>query len=666
MTIRKLALLGTLSVGTIGNAHGAQPFDAAAAFGARPSVSDVSLSPDGKSVAYVSPLAGQGSALFTMKLTKDASPRRALSFNGNPVRLEGCHWVSNERIVCIVYSVVDFVGISHLTATRLIAVNADGSNEKVLSSKESHYALGVSLFGGSIIDWQSNQDGAVLMARSYVPESRLDTRLVNSKEGLGVDWVDTKNLANKGIEPPRRDAADYISDGRGTVRIMAHANTRAEYQTEIIRYDYRLKESRDWQKLCDYNILDRSGFEPVAVDPDLNIAYGFKKLDGRIALYSVSLDEARHEELLFARPDVDVGPVIRVGPQQRVVGVSYVTDRRFAEYTDPTIKRIVMSLSKALPDTTVHIADSSVDGMTLLVSTESDSDAGVYYIFDRQTHQLNTFLVHRNQLEGVKLATVKPVSFPASDGTMIPGYLTLPPGAATAKGLPAIVMPHGGPSARDEWGFDWFSQYYAARGYAVLQPNFRGSAGYGDQWWQKNGFHSWPIAIGDVLDAGRWLVKEGIADPNKLGIVGWSYGGYAALQSAVVDQSVFKAIVAIAAVTDLGALVEDHRRLSDFAIISEEVGDGPTIRQGSPAEHADKIKVPVLLFHGAHDGNVSIEQSTRMASSLAAAGVKSELVTWDQLDHYLDDSAAREKMLRKSDEWLRLAFGMPAVTAELR
>jgi dipeptidyl aminopeptidase/acylaminoacyl peptidase len=133
-----------------------------------------------------------------------------------------------------------------------------------------------------------------------------------------------------------------------------------------------------------------------------------------------------------------------------------------------------------------------------------------------------------------------------------------------------------------------------------------------------------------------------------------------------VSLSVFKAIVAIAAVTDLGALVEDHRRLCDFAIISEEVGDGPTIRQGSPAEHADKIKVPVLLFHGAHDGNVSIEQSTRMASSLAAAGVKSELVTWDQLDHYLDDSAAREKMLRKSDEWLRLAFGMPAVTAELR
>jgi acetyl esterase/lipase len=658
MNIRKRVLLGTLGVGIAGSVQSAEPFEAAAAFGARPSVSDVSLSPDGKSVAYVSPLPGQGSALYTMQLTKDATPRRALAINGNPVRLGRCNWVSNARIVCVVYSVVDFVGISHLTVTRLVAVNADGSNDRVLSSKESNYALGVSLFGGSIIDWQPNQDGAVLMTRSYIPENRLETRLANSKEGLGVDWVDTKNLANKNIEAPRRDAAGYISDGHGTVRIMAHSNTRADYETETTRYDYRMKDSRDWQKLCDYNVLDRSGFEPVAVDPDLNIAYGLKKNDGRIALYSISLDEAKHEELLFARSDVDVDSVIRLGPQRRVVGVSYVTDRRFTEYTDPTVKRIMMSLYKALPNTEVDLAGLSVDGMTLLISTENESDPGVYYIFDRQSHQLNTFLVHRNQLEGVKLATVKPVSFPAADGTMIPGYLTLPPGAATAKGLPAIVMPHGGPTARDEGNFDWFSQYYAARGYAVLQPNFRGSSGYGDKWFQKNGFHSWPIAIGDVLDAGRWLVKEGIADPNKLGIVGWSYGGYAALQSGVVDQSVFKAIVAIAPVTDLGAFVEDHRRLSDFAVISQEVGDGATMHQGSPAEHADKIKVPVLLFHGSYDSNVSIEQSKRMASRLAAAGVKSELVTWDSLDHQLDDSAAREKMLRKSDEWLRSAFGM--------
>jgi acetyl esterase/lipase len=658
MIIRKLALFGALCSSAGANADNSPAFDAATAFGARPSISDVSLSPDGKSAAYVSPLIGEGSALFTLKLTKDAKPQNALSVNGNPVRLGGCSWVSNERVVCVLYSVFNFVGISHMTATRLVAVNADGSNQKLLSSRESVYARGVSLYGGAIIDWQPDENGAVLMTRSFIPESRLETRLAKSKEGLGVDWVDTNTLASKTIEAAHPDAAAYISDGRGTVRIMGHSSTRADYESEVIRYDYRMKGSRDWQKLCDYNFLTRDGFEPLAVDPDLDIVYGFKKKDGRRALYSISLDATMHEELLFARPDVDVDSLIRLGPQRRVVGVSYVTDRRIAEYTDPTVNTIMKSLTKALPHAAIRLADSSVDGMTLLISSGSDSDPGVYYIFDRRSHQLNTFFVRRNQLEGVKLASVKAVSFPASDGTMIPGYLTLPPGADSATGLPAIVMPHGGPSARDEGGFNWFAQFYAVRGYVVLQPNFRGSTGYGDQWFEKNGFQSWSIAIGDVLDAGRWLVKEGIADPNKIGIVGWSYGGYAALQSAVVDPSLFKAVIAVAPVTDLAALVEDHRRMTDFAIISEQIGSGTAVSAGSPAAHADKIKVPVLLFHGAYDGNVSIEQSKRMASRLSAAGVKNELVTWDKLDHQLDDAAAREKMLRKSDEWLRQAFAM--------
>jgi len=292
----------------------------------------------------------------------------------------------------------------------------------------------------------------------------------------------------------------------------------------------------------------------------------------------------------------------------------------------------------------------------LLVSTASDVDPGVYYIFDRKAHQLQTFLIKRNELEGVTLAHVKPITYPASDGTQIPAYLTLPPGHDDARGLPAIVLPHGGPSERDEWGFDWLPQFFAARGFAVLQPNYRGSSGYGDAWFQKNGFKSWPVAIGDVLDGGRWLVREKIADPAKLAIVGWSYGGYAALQSAVVDATVFKAVVAIAPVTDLSGLKEEHRNWSDFELVSNFVGDGDIMHDGSPIEHAAKIKVPVLLFHAGHDANVSIEQSKRMAARLKAVGGKCELITWDDLDHQLDDSDARMQMLSKSEQFLREAL----------
>jgi dipeptidyl aminopeptidase/acylaminoacyl peptidase len=319
---------------------------------------------------------------------------------------------------------------------------------------------------------------------------------------------------------------------------------------------------------------------------------------------------------------------------------------------------MLTSLSKALPGAQLRVVDSSTDESRMLIFAGSDTDPGVYYVFDRPTHQLQTFLVVRDALEGIKLANVRPITYPAGDGVMVPGYLTLPPGREDAKGLPAIVLPHGGPSARDEWGFDWLSQFFANRGFAVLQPNFRGSAGYGDAWFQQNGFRSWPLAIGDILAGGRWLVAQGIADPARLGVVGWSYGGYAALQSAVVDAHTFKAVVAIAPVTDLAALKEESRHFTDFGLVKEFIGDGPHMHEGSPIEHADKIKVPVLLFHGELDRNVGVNQSRRMADRLKSAGASCELVTWDQLDHTLEDSAARTELLRKTDAFLRHSFGM--------
>jgi dipeptidyl aminopeptidase/acylaminoacyl peptidase len=347
----------------------------------------------------------------------------------------------------------------------------------------------------------------------------------------------------------------------------------------------------------EYDTVNRTGFQPIAVDHDLNLAYGFKRKDGRLAVYSVKLDNSLQEELVYARPDVDVDQLIQVGRRHRVIGVSYATDVRRAVYFAPDITQLMTSLAKAIPNhAALRIADSNVDESKLLIFAGTDSDPGVYYIFDRKARELATFLVARDELEGKPLATVKPMTYPGPDGVEIPGYLTLPPGRETAKGLPAIVLPHGGPSARDEWGFDWLSQFYASRGYAVLQPEFRGSDGYGDAWFQHNGFQSWPVAIGDVLAAGRWLVSQGIADPAKLAIVGWSYGGYAALQSAVTDPSVFKAVIAIAPVTDLAALKEEARGWSNFYLVSDFIGSGAQMHAGSPIERADRSKCPCCCF----------------------------------------------------------------------
>src|SRR5205085_1564908 len=145
----------------------------------------------------------------------------------------------------------------------------------------------------------------------------------------------------------------------------------------------------------------------------------------------------------------------------------------------------------------IDFGSTSADGNLVVVHAGSDNDPGRYFIFNRATHNLNEIMLDRPQLENVPLATVRAVTYPAADGVEVPPYLTLPPGRE-ARGLPAVVLPHGGPSARDVWGFDWLAQFLANQGYAVLQPNYRGSAGYGDQWLQQNGFRSWRTSIGDI------------------------------------------------------------------------------------------------------------------------------------------------------------------------
>ncbi len=188
-----------------------------------------------------------------------------------------------------------------------------------------------------------------------------------------------------------------------------------------------------------------------------------------------------------------------------------------------------------------------------------------------------------------------------------------------------------------------------------MQPNFRGSAGYGADWFRENGFQNWKTAIGDVNDAGRWMVANG-ADPKRLAIFGWSYGGYAALQSNVVEPDLFKAVVAVAPVTDLDKLKADRRNWSDYAVVAQFVGEGPHIQEGSPARNASAIKAPVLMFHGDLDRNVDVEHARIMDGKLKGAGKASELHIYKNRDHYLEDGDIRTEMLRTSAAFLEKAF----------
>jgi dipeptidyl aminopeptidase/acylaminoacyl peptidase len=636
---------------------------AAAAFGARQQVESVSISPDGKMIAMIEPTTGRGAALLVANLDGTPELKPIMLSSGSPDRMVRCDWSGNTRLVCSIYMINTIYG-DRYGVSRLVAVNPDGSGVRELSGSGHGTALGVALYGGGVVDWSGNgSDGSVLLDRWYVPEETTGTMLASSSRGLGVELVDTRTLKRQSVVPANESAEGYISDGHGVVRVMAiHARNSLGENDRIVHYLYRKKGSREWLPLSDTVTRDdkAAGFEPLAVDPGLDVAYGLEVKDGRAALFKVALDGSLKKDLVFERPDVDVSGVVEVGRQSRVVGVSWVTDKPHTAFFDPQLRQLEAAFSRALSGLRVSFVDASADEQRLVLWAGSDTDPGHFYLFDKATKHLTEIAPVRPQLASYKLATVSSITYPAADGTMIPAYLTLPAGS-TGKDLPTIVMPHGGPESRDVWSFDYLAQFFANRGYAVLQPNYRGSTGYGEAWFKNNGFRSWRTAIGDVNDAGKWMVAQGIAKPDQLAIFGWSYGGYAALQTSVLDPALFKAVVAVAPVTDIDALrqLELARGNDKPALLDERFGRGPEAAAGSPALHADRFVAPVLLFHGDVDQNVDITQSRRMTSRLKDAGKQVELVEFHGLDHYLEDDAARTTLLGKSDAFLRTSMHLP-------
>ena len=620
-------------------------------FGTMPAIRDISLSPDGNKLAFISPGPGTFSDLYTIDIQNDGKPFRVMSSSGDPENLQWCGWVSNTRLACRLGGLEKKAGEIYDFGT-IFAIDSDGKNSKMLTLEKNNKTLTYSLGSGTIVDWLPDEDNVVLMSRYHPEEAAIGSLVVKKRYGWAVERLDTRTGKAKFIERPADEAIEYISDGEGNIRIKGMRNKlgATELDSGRIKYFYKNDEGR-WVNLSELDYANRTGFNPYAVDAKNNAVLGFAPYQGRKALISRKLDGNLEEKILVSHDEVDVNGLIRIGRKNRVIGGSYATEYRHSVYFDDGLKKLAEALGKALGGKSINFYDTSLDESKLLIRAESDTDPGQYFLFDRNSKQLRPLLGVRPKVEGVTLAEVKPITFPATDGTKIPGYLTLPVGVA-AKNLPAIVMPHGGPEARDEWGFDWLAQYFVSEGFAVLQPNFRGSAGYGEQWFLKNGYKSWQTAIGDVSDAGRWMVSEGIAKPEALSIVGWSYGGYAALQAAATYPDLFKSVVAIAPVTDLSLKKRNNNNQYSSAVGDDRVGQGPHVKLGSPAQNADKIKAPVLLFHGDLDQNVYINHSKFMEDRLKNAGKAVTFVEYEGLAHSLRNSNARIDMLTKSAAFL--------------
>ncbi|MBW8880084.1 MAG: S9 family peptidase [Asticcacaulis sp.] len=339
----------------------------------------------------------------------------------------------------------------------------------------------------------------------------------------------------------------------------------------------------------------------------------------------------------------------------RLVGFARYDDWPDFDYEDSLLRKIEIGLKTVMGDDyRDYIVDRAEDVRKMIVYGENSQDAGTYYFVDLSNGNLTRLTDNYPDVPKAWISQKTAIRYDASDGLEIHGYLTLPPQADSLKNLPLVVLPHGGPQSRDDIGFDWQTQILASRGYAVLQPNFRGSSGYGDAFTAK-GYGEWGRRMQtDLSDGVRWLAAQGTIDPKRVAILGASYGGYAALAGATLDAAVYRCAISVAGPSDLRSLIDfesesqGDSRSPAVRYWKQFIGDPKGYDAVSPAKQAAQAYCPILLIHGSDDTVVPIDQSRRMEKALKAAGKPVEFVTYKGQDHWETIGSARVEMMKSA------------------
>jgi dipeptidyl aminopeptidase/acylaminoacyl peptidase len=396
--------------------------------------------------------------------------------------------------------------------------------------------------------------------------------------------------------------------------------------------------------------------------------------DGRWALVTRRSDEDRWQMLAYDRNSgqfeviashdrYDMERGIRDRWTNRVVGVSWTEDLPRQRFFDPALQAAYEHLERVFEDGYAVIQSWSRDRGRIVVRGETSVDAGTYYLFDASTRTLQVLRRSYPELSGgAALGNRQTITYRARDGTRIPAYLTLP--ANADRNLPLVVLPHGGPHARDDFGFDAQASFLASRGYAVFQPNFRGSTGYGYAWFNAGRRH-WGDGMmqTDVEDGVDALIRGEIADPARMCIVGGSYGGYVALTAVTRTPDRYRCAVSVAGVSDLVNMADTNR--SDWWRLSmgDRRGDRDHLREISPANFADRVRAPVLLMHGKEDRTVPIWQSQLMRDRLLAAGRDVRFIEFEHEFHGFQYEENQAREFREIESFLAQHIGSGAPPA---
>ncbi len=546
-------------------------------------------------------------------------------------------WVNDERVV--VSMAERFGSLERPFATgELHAVNADGKNARLLVgyTDVDRSSSGASVdFSGryriaSLVDDLPNDDDNILVALAEAD---------SASPWTGVERVNVNNGRRTRVTRAPVQRAQFVTDGKGALRYALGFD-----DDNYSRLFYRDNDQDEWRLVNDEWQSHRQD-RPLGFSADGNRVYfQVTEKTGTDAIVLVDLASGKRSEL---QRDELVDPyAITYDYRHQPIAASYMRDRletRFFDEQSEAAKAQRM-LERAFPGSAVMGTTSTRDGALSVVGVFSDRDPGAYFLFNRETRKADYILSARDDFDAEAMAASEPIRFQARDGLSLHGYLTRPRGSDGKTPGPMVVLPHGGPfGVFDGWDFDTDSQLLARAGYTVLRVNFRGSGNYGHAF-QVAGARQWGGRMQDDLsDATRWAIAAHIADPERIGIVGASYGAYAALMGAVLAPELYRCAVGYVGVYDLAKVHKDDSHYADWtrAFVEQWIGPIDRLDALSPSRLAERIKAPVFLAAGGADRTAPIEHSRMMERALKAAKVPVETLYFDQEGHGFYSDAHR-------------------------
>ena len=600
-----------------------------------PFIEDPVLSPNGEYVAGLFGIGGE-QRIVMISLNNDGSAPVVVAVP-DQTQVNRIRWVNDDNIIASV-TVLSRVQEDSWYLSRLISVNRktkaftkllwnlrgqnaadilwtpkDGSNEILVSGQDSVF---------------SNQPGFWPTVYRVNVETGKSKKAVRGKSGV-LDW-----------------AADH----NGNVRIGIRYNDRLKTSTIF----YASEGSRSFKTIDRVNLGREEDVElPFSFIPGGDTGLMFKdNADGNTAIAEVDLKTQEIVRWVHTAEDSEIRSIRTSYIDDSIIGIRKSGEDSKMEWLQPNLAAAQSQLDKAAPKANVTIESYNHDYSRVLAKISTPDSPGLIFSYDTQTQDLVKFASINESIGNKRLSKVKMIQYDARDGLEIEGVLTLPKGR-TAKNLPFIVMPHGGPWSHDSVRYDYWAQFLANRGYAVLQPNFRGSTGYGKSFMLKGQGQMGLAMQDDVTDGVSWAVEQGIADPKRVCIVGASYGGYAAMWGLVKDPDLYRCAISIAGVANLRREVNDFgNAIRGNLFKSQWRKMTPDFSAVSPIKSVEKIKAPLLLIHGVKDVTVDHKQSVSMNKAMKKANKDVEFVSIPKADHFFTREEDRLLLLKSMEEFL--------------